>query len=320
MPAKKPVAATLDIVDQLMVRMKEKASTPEGRARMGAHTAQWMDEVQEREGAQYAAALDILAVYEKHFPVGKANLDAPEMIAMAIDHFKLGDEPKNGCPLYLEWTAEAFVGQKLLENLGDILTVHDILVKHGCTDAERKQYEWNDGDNNLFYIPTGDETKKVWCATGQTMRYMFIMDWNPELGVTQIHVRRYWDPIPEPCDKWGREEREEREEYLEKGFPLAVKNADWLREHFSDNLLDNRYIDRPDLQWWKEHKYDPQYGDCRDDGYVMSMRVASIGFGERARVDRAIYFMSDIKIAFFEIRCALDTLTNDPPVDSEVAG
>ena len=312
--SKKPAAATMDLVDQLMAKMAEQRSTPEGRAKMDARQLEWMDEIQEREGAQYAAALDILAVCEKHFPVQTRNLDAPEMLATAIDYFKLGDEPKNGVPLYLEWTAEAFVGAKLLENLDDILTVHDILVKYGCDDNQHKQYEWNDGDNRLFYLPTGDETKKVWCSTSQNMRYMFIMNWNPELGVTQIHVRRYWDPIKEPHDKW---DREEREEYRKKGYPLAVKNADWLKQYFSDNLLDNRYVDRPDLQWWKEHKYDPQYGDCRDRGYVMSMRIASIGYGERARVDRAIFVMSDIKTAFFEVRCAIDTLTNDPPVDSE---
>lgn len=313
MPAKKPVATTADIVDQLMARMKKEASTPEGRARMDASTAKWLDDTQEREGAQYAAALDILAVCEKHFPEGTRNLDAPEMLATAIDYFKLGDEPKNGCPLYLEWTAEAFVGQKLLENLDDILAVHTMLVKYGCDDNQHRQYEWNDGDNNLFYIPTGDETKKVWCATSQNTRYMFIMNCVAELGVTQIHVRRYWDPIKEPHDKW---DRKEREEYHEKGYPLAVKNADWLKQYFSDNLLGNQYVDRPDLQWWKEHKYDPQYGDCRDRGYVMSMRVATLGYGERARVDRAIYFMPDIKTAFFEVRCALSTLADDPPVES----
>lgn len=311
-PSKKPVAATMDLVDQLMARMEKERNTPEGRARMDANTLQWLDEIQERKGAQYAAVLDILAVCEKHFPASGGNQDAPEMLAEAIDYFKLDDEPKNGCPLYLEWAVGAFVGQKLLENLDDILTVHDILVKHGCTDDDQRQYEWNDGDNHLFYVPTGDETLKVWCATSQNMRYMFIMNCNDE-GVTEIHVRRYWDPIQEPHDKWGREEREE---YKKKGYPLAVKNADWLQQYFSDNLLGNQYVQRPDLQWWKDHKFDPEYGDCRDDGYVMSMRIASIGYGERARVDRAIFVMPDIRTAFFEIRCAMSTLAEDPPIDS----
>ena len=289
-----------NIVEQALARLEEMRSTPEGCAKLDARTTAWLEECQEREGAQQAAAMDILAVCKKHFPDDGNNLDAPEMLAEAISYFDLGDEPKNGCTLYLEWTAEAFVGQKLLDNIDDMLTIHNTLVEHKCT--EDSPHDWNDGENRLFYISV--DGKKVWCATSQNTRYVFIMGWNEILGVTDIHVRRYWDSVEPVTDKW---EMKDRAKYNEQGFELAVKNADWLKERWSDNLLDNQYVSRPDLQWWKDHDFKPQYGDCRDDGYVMSMNV---GHG-RARVDRAIYVMPDIKTAFFEIRCALSLTTED---------
>ena len=288
-----------NIVDQALDRLEELQSTPEGRAKLGPRALQWLGERQEREGAQQAAAMDILAVCKKHFPKDNANLEAPEMLAEAISYFDLSDNSNNGCPLYLEWTVGSFVGQKLLDNIDNMLTIYNTLVEHGCT--EDTAHDWNDGDNKLFYIPV--DGKRVWCAISQNTRYVFIMDWNETLGVTDIHVRRYWDAVKPAID--GSWEMKDRAKYNEHGFERAVRDADWLKERWSDNIWDNLSVDRPDLQWWKDCDFKPQYGDCRDSGYVMSLNVS---LGGRARVDRAIYFMSDIKTAFLEIRWACLTI------------
>lgn len=296
-------------VDKLKAAMDKMRKTPEGRAAMDAHILKWEEERQLRAGAMRAAATDVLAVCEKHFPVGDerttGNLDGPEMLAEAIAYFDLEDTLDAG-QLYLEWTVEAFVGQKLLLSILRLERIYDLLVEHG--NDESNTFNWNDSDNDLFYIKDTPEDVKVWCATSQNTRYMFIMECNDTLGITDIHVRRYWDSLRPPMDKW---DREDRDEYNERGYELAVKNASWNAETWSDNLLGNRYVRRPDLQWWKDCKFDPRYKDCRDEGYVMSMNVSRLDYSGRARVDRAIYNMIDIKMAFFEIGCAFSTLTTE---------
>jgi hypothetical protein len=283
-----------DPVADLMARIDKERSTPEGRAALDEKILKWRDEEQLRKGSIRAAELDILAVCEKHFPKGGNDLDAPSMLAASLDYFTLGDSENNPVQLYLEWAVEELAGRKLMAGLDGIRAIYNTLVERGC-DSEAKSHEWNDCDNTLFYIP--HDTKQIWCATGQTTRYMFIMD------DRRFHVRRYWDTVAPTDDKW---DIQDRAKYNRKGFEYAVQMADWLTENWSDNLLDNRYVRRPDRQWWADKDYEPQYGDCRDDGYVLSMDISPDAY--RHRVDRAIYFIQDIKLAFFEIQCALGTL------------
>ena len=303
------MAKTDDLIDKLETAMAKRRSTPEGRAAINAQLLAWEEERQLSAGAQQAAAMDVLAVCAQHFPKSAekrtGNLDGPEMLAEAISYFDLED-PLDAGQLYLEWTVESFVGKKLLLNVPRLERIYDLLVERG--NVENNAFNWNDSDNDLFYIKDAPENVKVWCSTSQNTRYMFIMACNDSLGITDIHVRRYWDPVTPPADKW---DREDRDEYNEKGFELAVKNASWNSEAWSDNLLGNRYVRRPDLQWWRDCKFDPRHKDCRDEGYVMSLNVSRLDYGQRGRVDRAIYTMSDIKMAFFEIGCALSTLTGE---------
>ncbi len=299
------MAETDNLVDKLEAAMAKMRSTPEGRAAMDAKILAWEEERQLAAGANQAAAMDVLAVCAKHFPASCGNLDAPEMLAEAIAYFDLED-PLDAGQLYLEWTVESFVGKKLLLSVPRLERIYDLLVERG--HDENNTFNFNDSDNDLFYIKDNPADVKVWCATSQNTRYMFIMRCNSELGVTDIHVRRYWDALGPPDDKW---DREDRAKYREIGFELAVKNSSWNGETWSDNLLGNRYVRRPDLQWWRDCKFDPHYKDCRDEGYVMSMNISRLDYEMNARVDRAIYTMIDIKVAFFEIRCAFNTLTEE---------
>ncbi len=295
--------------DKIKAAMVKMRSTPEGRAKMDPQLLAWEEERQLSAGAQQAASMDVLAVCARHFPKSAekrtGNLDAPEMLAEAIAYFDL-DDPFDAGQLYLEWTVESFVGEKLLLNVPRLERIYELLVEHG--NDENNTFNWNDSDNDLFYIKDTPPDVKVWCATSQNTRYMFIMECNSVLGITNIHVRRYWDAVRPPADKW---DRENRDKYSERGFELAVKNATWNLETWSDNLLGNQYVQRPDLQWWRDCKFEPCYKDCRDEGYVMSMNISLLGDGTRARVDRAIYTMSDIEMAFFDIGYAFNTLTEE---------
>lgn len=298
-----------DNLKALVASLVKVQSTPEGRAMMDARLKEWAAERQLSTGGQQAAALDILAVCAKHFPKSDenrtGNLDAPEMLAEAVAYFDL-DGPLSASQLYLEWTVGSFVGQKLLLNIPRLERIYDLLADRG--NDERNTFNWNDADNDLFYVSNTPSNVKVWCATAQRTRYMFILEHEEGVGTVGIHVRRYWDSLKAPVDKW---DREDRDEYNKGGFELAVKNAANNSDTWSDNLLGNRYVQRPDFQWWRDCKFDPEYKDCRDEGYVMSLDVSACSYGLRVRVDRAIYHMSDIESAFFEIGCAIGVLTEE---------
>lgn len=282
-----------DIVADLIARIEEQTSTPEGRAKLDKKILQWADEEQLRKGAMRAAELDIQAVCEKHYPKDGNDIDAPGMLAAALDYFTLDDSENNPVQLYLEWAVEELAGRKLIAGLDDIQAIYDTLVERDYTEA--RSHEWNDCENKLFYIP--HDTKQIWCATSQNTCYIYIRDGG------KFHIRRYWDTVVPADDKW---DIQDRAKYTQKGFEYAVQMAGWLTDRWSDNLLDNRSVDRPDLQWWAAQDYTHQYGDCRDAGYVLSMDISPDAY--RHRVDRAIYFIQDIKLAFFEIGCALGTL------------
>lgn len=303
------MAKSDDILHELKTTIDQLQSTPRGRAAMDAQLLVWEEKRQLSKGAKQAAAMDILAVCARHFPKNDekktGNLDAPEMLAEAITYFDL-DGPLTAGQLYLEWTVGSFVGQKLLLNVPRLERIYDLLVDRG--NDERNTFNWNDADNDLFYIYNTPPGVKVWCSESQNTRYMFILEHAEGVGTTGIHVRRYWDPLKPPVDEW---DREDRDEYNEGGFELAVKNASWNSEILSDNLLGNQYVRRPDLRWWRDCKFKPHYGDCRDAGYVMSLDVSACSYGLRVRVDRAIYNMAAIESAFFEIGCAVSVLTEE---------
>lgn len=308
-----PKEVTLAMIE---ASIAERRSTPEGRAAMDARLASWEEERQLERGAMMAAEMDITAVCKKHFPDYLNNLNAPEMLASAIGQFDLRGDFEMA-QLYLEWTVGAFIGRKLLSCVPDMLSVWGMLSDNN--QFEDNRFEWNDMDNHLFAIRDTPPGVKVWCSTSQNTRYMFILNVHETLGLTDIHIRRYWDAVQPAEDRW---EIEDRAKYAELGFEYAIKQASWLRDEYSDNLLGNQYVDRPDLQWWADHDYKPRYGDCRDEGYVMSLNLTRLDYERGPRVDRAIYTMSDIKRVSLDISCALSVLSEEfgaPEVAPEVA-
>lgn len=249
--------------------------------------------VQRREQRIKAAEEAAVSAISEYFPEGKSNLDAPQILAACIELFDLGDK-KDAGQLYLEWAVEHFVGRKVQANLEDIKAVYEALKAGGYT--EKDYYEFNDMDNRLFYIP--HRSKMIFCAESQNNRFIYILE--TKYGGVEFHIRRYYDEyhFDGAKDKW---QRRDEKVYHEKGIHEAIANASWLSEHWSDCVEGNQYPDRPSLQYFKDRNFDPRYGDCRDIGYVLS-------YGEftEPKADRAIFYYPEVKMAFFDLRCAVE--------------
>ena len=244
-----------------------------------------------------AATEEAVAVFKKHFPKPRGNLTAPQVLAACIEQFDIGD-PQDAGQLYLEWTVEQYVGRKVEANLDDIEAVVEWLREGGYTESN--PYRYNDGDCKLFQIPHDDLL--IFCAEGQTPRYIYILENHPVLGNSRLHIRRYYDEYDKlEVDDW---QRKEEERYTEKGIREAIKNAFWLSEGWSDCLEGNSYPTRPSLKYFKDRCFKPKYGDGRDIGYVLSYDNLV-----QPKADSAIHFFPEVKIAFSYLRYAVEEMT-----------
>jgi hypothetical protein len=243
------------------------------------------------------ATKEAVAVFKKHFPDERMKMTAPQVLAACIEQFDIGD-PQDAGQLYLEWAVEYYVGRKVEANLGDIRELITWLQQGGFT--EDNPYRYNDGDYKLFQIP--HDSLLIFCAEGQTPRYIYILEYNDVLGSSKLHIRRYYDEY----DKLERDDwqRKEEKKYTEGGIREAIKQAFWLGEGWSDCIRGNSYPARPSLKYFKDHCFKPKYGDCRDIGYVLSYDNFV-----RPKADGAIHFFPEVRDAFFYLRCAVGEMT-----------
>lgn len=244
------------------------------------------------------ATKEAVAVFKKHFPEPRGNLTAPQVLAACIEQFDIEDS-KDAGQLYLEWTVEHYVGRKAEANLGDIRAVVTWLQEGGFTESN--PYRYNDGDYKLFQIP--HEDLLIFCAEGQTPRYIYILEDRRVLGSRGLHIRQYYDEydFDGEKDKWTLKLEAK---YTEGGIREAIKQAFWLNEGVSDCIEGHGYPQRPSLQYFKDRNFDPRYGDSRDIGYVLSYDNLV-----RQRADSAIHFFPEVKNAFFMMRCAVEEMT-----------
>lgn len=251
----------------------------------------YQDKELQRRLRHEAASKRARNALREYFPAGASNLDAPPVLAECLELFDLGDR-KDAGQLYLEWAVEAYIGRKVEANLDDIRFVYEILKGKGFYIYD--YYEYNDMDNRLFYVP--HESKKIFCTEGQTTRYVYILE--ERYGEPYLHIRRYYDeyPFDSEKDEWVR--RDEAK-FHSDGILAAIEASDWLAKNWSDCLPGNKYPNRPSLQYFKDKNFDLGYHDCRDIGYVLSYD------GFTGRADRAIGYYYDIRMAFFDLRCAV---------------
>lgn len=265
---------------------------------------------------EHARAKHIRAASKEVQEYLKKGGSIPQILAGALEIDR--------CPsLALEWTMDHFWGRRVVNALPRLELIHAKLVELGIT--EEKANEFNDGENTVFYIPAPvkeepvhdghddpleepsepfDRSKRIVVSTSQNLH--FIAVWSPPLvtecmSVYDFHLRRWWQG-------WSVEDEWDEEtdlEYKDGGIVHAIQHADWLTQYYHDCYPENKYPDRYSLQWYKDHNFEMEYGDCRDGGYVGSLeRMGGAGLGNRighAHISHGllkIYF--EIEVGCFE--------------------
>lgn len=246
------------------------------------------------------------AEFKQFFLSESRNLESPRALAAVLAAFDLEDERNQTKQLYVEWTIEHFVGDKVKKLLPVIDELYDILVAKDFS-SEKKEFDFNDLDNGAYYIP--HKKKKLIVLTSQNWDFLIIVpkktkDYG-DLPNEEIHIRRLYRNYRKPEDDY---DKEEEAKYKKGGMLYAIKMASGLSEDYSDNVLKNPYIRRPNLAYFKKAKFEVRYGDFRDCGYVLSYRNL---LGHEEKVQGAIYYFSEIGMAFFYIYCTLGSLKEE---------
>jgi hypothetical protein len=195
----------------------------------------------------------------------------------------------------VEGAMDTYMARKIEEHFPRIGKLHRFLIKNKHTEDN----PWEFGiDAYAFYIP--DKERGIFVVERRSRHYLLILDKHPLYKDNKIvdsktlHIRRIWDSISEHCDEDGFDQ-----ELKEKGLSHAVKHANDLTD-YSDNINDYPYVRRPDLAWYKKRKFELEYSDCRDAGYVLTLG----GLMYRDRLDQCLGNYYDIKDAFFWINLA----------------
>jgi len=177
--------------------------------------------------------------------------------------------------LYMEWTVNKYWGNYVNKYvLQSLERIYNQLVKEKHIENNPRNY--NDGDDNLWYVPDTERNRRIIIHTSQNTNLIFIWDDNfLDKNLSEfccLHIRRYYDNYEEfdKADKWEKDYRQKNEqEYKDKGILWSIRNADELTS-YSDNVLGNPYPKRLSLDYYKKNKFNVRYGDGRDEGYVLS--------------------------------------------------
>jgi hypothetical protein len=141
---------------------------------------------------------------------------------------------------------------------------------------KENEYEFNDMDDHVSYLDCNHKDRKVIYHRSQNCNLLYIWESNPGLiellkeynrDYRKLHIRQVWDDYKTPTDEF---DLEDAEEYKEKGITWAIRNAQWLKENFSDCVEDNPYPERFNLEHYAKNNYEPRYGDARDSGFIIS--------------------------------------------------
>lgn len=251
---------------------------------------------------------DKAAEFKQFFHAQSRNLESPRALAAVLAAFDLEDERNQTKQLYVEWTIEHFVGDKVRKLLPDINNLYDILVARNFS-SEKEGFDFNDLDNGAYYIP--NKRKKLIVLTSQNFDFLIIVPNKKkeyedlDFPNEEIHIRRLYRNYRKPEDEY---DKEEEAKYKKGGMLYAIKMAEGLHHDYSDNVLKNPYVQRPNLAFFKKNKYEVRYGDFRDCGYILSYRNL---LGHEEKVQGAIYYFSEIGNAFFYIYCTLSSLKEE---------
>jgi hypothetical protein len=187
---------------------------------------------------------------------GKARMEM--VLAKVLTH--------HSCPaLYLEWTSDQFWALQMPKLLAPLDRIYTKLKKDKIT--EKKSISFNDLDDTIFYIPS---KHRVIVHTGQSFKFLYV--WKTSVsGFSEIHIRRFYDKWKlDKSDKWDVEDMEEfKKDTQKEGYKPAILLADKFVEEFADDY-ENPYPTRLSLETFKKNKFEMEYGDFRDKGYIAS--------------------------------------------------
>jgi hypothetical protein len=198
---------------------------------------------------------------------------------------------KLNCPeLDIEWTLEVFWANKIRNIIPTLEKIYSELVKRNIT--EENKHDFN--DDHIWFVPDPRrENRRIFIHTAQNTNFIFVWDekcTDPELGrYGRLHVRRYWDVLPEPEYEWDIKDDVTFKEKVAKHGKLWALRESGL-ENYADDVLDKPYPDRPSLDFFKKSNFEFRYGDGRDKGYVLSYQRNS------NKVDWALIHHGEIKI------------------------
>ena len=174
-----------------------------------------------------------------------------------------------------------YLGLKINNYIPRLQTIYKYLKQHKIN--QKNAWEYTE-DGEVFYIPDPQKKddreymqtgpRKIFVLGRRSRNYLVILtpmrvpfydsnDKRREESKIALHIRRLY----EPCEDYALESVEE---IIEEGVTGPLKHIDRLYE-ITDNVEDYPYVRRPDLAWYKNRAYKPEYGDARDGGYVLTI-------------------------------------------------
>lgn len=181
---------------------------------------------------------------------GKARID--DVLPKVVDAHK--------CPsLYLEWMVEKFWGLQSPKLMVELNKCYDELVKKKHT--ERNKFNFNDCDDNAWYMKCRAKGRRVMCHTSQNRNHLYVWeemrypDDRPDM-----HIRRFYDVFDKERHGWSDDKDS-----------MTVQQAINKAEHYKDFAdVGYQYPKRLPLSAYKKADFKMKYGDGRDEGYVAS--------------------------------------------------
>lgn len=193
-------------------------------------------------------------------PLDFETSPASDALAEILNQFVHRDWDSGGY-LCIEWAMERFWGLQFQEQYMMFVELHNELERR-CHQCRHNALVWNDLDWSAWIEPVkkdkdGNKTRLAFVLDSQGRSILFVID-RHTIGElykkTQIHVRN-----------------------------LANRTR-----HLPG--CEKRYIELPSLVWYRNRRFEMKYGDCRDNGYILSY-TKQLG---TVSIDRAYDHLSDI--------------------------
>jgi hypothetical protein len=187
--------------------------------------------------------------------------------------------------LHIGWALDKFWGLKVAETMPKLQKIYDEAVKRNYT--RENNLSFNDMDDKLFVMP--HDQYCVLCHELQSSNYVYVWERNAPSKFQKLHVRRYFDvlKVEDKFDK--QEEAEFKKKVREKGKRAGIIAAQRFVENYADDYPENPYPKRLSLDSYIKAGFEMKYGDCRDEGYILTWDQF------RDSVDRSYYEHSRIE-------------------------